>query len=298
MAERIRQDWHLHLYTSWRDEAWEKGPRDLATLTTRFLDRGLRVATITSFNDDRCERMLKTAADLPSGWAYAEEKRGATVTIPDGRKFSWVNSQEVPTTSGHVLLVGTKLGQPVTPYQSLETTLQQAGEEVIKIADHPLWVTEEIEHSGLGEETLRRNQHLFDAAELNANFHPPISDANKRLQYLCDKGSIRLHLVANSDAYAPTTPVLKLIPNFLILRNIGKTYSEYDGNDLDLTTINSLLYSSREALRSGRATPKLGKNNLLSIAHYIATAKGYPWIVKLPFVNLQHHCDKPEKSAP
>jgi len=52
-SNRFKADFHLHIYNSWVDDFYERGPRDLKTFTEQFSKRGLNAGTLTSFNDNR-----------------------------------------------------------------------------------------------------------------------------------------------------------------------------------------------------------------------------------------------------
>ena len=165
----LKVDSHLHIYTSWIDPKYEQGPRDLETLTREFSERGLNAGTMTSFNDNRFDELIDTGKDLPYGWNIQHEDRGAIVTMPDGKKFYWFNSDEKPTKQGHILIIGNKRQtEHIKPYQNLGETLEQAEQESLFIvADHPLMVMKDIRASGIGLENLKKYQEHFTVAELS-----------------------------------------------------------------------------------------------------------------------------------
>ena len=121
MQNKFNVDFHIHIYTSWIDSFYEAGPRDLETFTKQFYKRELNAATLTSFNDNRFDRLMETSKGLPIDWGIEHSNIGAIVTMPKGEKFYWFNSDEKPTAQGHFLIIGNKReSSHIKPYRNLE----------------------------------------------------------------------------------------------------------------------------------------------------------------------------------
>ncbi len=281
----FKLDSHLHIYTSWKDNLWEPGPRDLETFTREFSLRGLDSAALTNFNDDRYETFMETGKNLPRDWDFKEYERGAIINLPDGKKFYWLKSQEIPTEQGHVLFTGVRKNNHIKPYRNIEEVFSDTEDSII-IADHPLWIIPKGNPLGIGEKNLIKYSSKFHAAELNGSAWLLARHANPNLEKLAKE--INLPLIANSDAYGFTLPFIFGVAPFL---DIGKTYTEFERKDLQLEDIDSLIYSLKENIVEGKCKPHLKKNNPLTIFQHAFFTLGYSRLKKIGF-NIKHHCDK------
>ncbi len=281
---KFRADFHLHVYTRWRDSNWEPGPRDIKTFTEEFNKRGLDLATLTNFNDDRYERFIETAKNLPKSWKFQEYRRGAKVLMPDKRDFYWIKSQEIPTQEGHVLFSGIERGRFYEPSKPLEQTLKEADELTIVIADYAEAVFED-NSMGIGEETLLKYRDYFTAAEYNAGIWLVFPWANKKIEKIC--ATENMSLIASSDAYSSIMPFIGGFP----FSNIGKTYTEFNKSTIDFSDIDSLLYSLKQNIIDEKFKIKKKRNSVPSILHHVVMALGYSRLKNLGF-KIQHHCDR------
>jgi len=292
MREKFRADFHLHIYTSWIDPFYEAGPRDLKTFTEQFNKRGLNAATLTSFNDNRFDRLMDTSKNLPMDWSIKDSDLGAIVTMPNGEKFYWFNSDEKPTLQGHFLIVGNKRETPhIKPYRNLEETLKEAKQNsAMLIADHPMMLLSDFRSTGIGGKNLRTYKNYFTAGEINGNAIPLLFfKANENTKKICNE--IGLPLVANSDAYGITCPLIR-IPSSLIFSNIGKTYTEFNGKNLNASSIESLLRSFKSEIEQNNVNPILRKdygNNTFSIGYHALIGCFYTKAKKLSFLKIHHH---------
>ena len=294
--KQFKVDSHLHIYTSWIDPKYEQGPRDLITLTREFIKRGLNAGTITSFNDNRFDRLIDNS-DLPYDWDIKNEDKGVIITTDFGKKFYWFNSDEKPTKQGHILLIGNKRQtKHIKPYQNLEETLGQAEQEVsFIVADHPLMVMKDVRSSGIGLENLEKYQEYFTAGELNGNCRtiPGIipKGLNKKTAEVCRE--LNLPIIANSDAYGQGLFLSSRFNlNNPLFCNIGKTYTEYDEDDLDLTSIDNLLKSIKQTIKQDKQKPVLRNNSgntYLSILEHIGFSVFYGKCKDIKFLGINHH---------
>lgn len=292
--EKFRADFHLHIYTSWDDKLYEAGPRSLATLTREFSKRGLNAATMTSFKDNRFDRLMDSARELPYDWGIKESDLGAIVTDEQGRKFYWFNSDEKPTSEGHFLIVGNKRGTPhVKPYQPFGESLEEAKKNsVFLIADHPLMMLRDVRSSGMGEENLRKYTDYFSAAELNGNVRWPFFwEVNRKTEEMCE--SMGIPVVANSDSYGMVVPLSHLKP--ALFSNIGKTYNEFERDELDLNSIESFLGSAKNSIEESRHNPVFRANNLVGVSAHITYGLFYRFGKKLGLPGIKHHGDVVEE---
>ncbi|MEK6875357.1 MAG: hypothetical protein AABX30_01600 [Nanoarchaeota archaeon] len=283
-------DSHVHIYTSYLDKRWEPGPRDLETFTKEFSKRGLNASTLTNFNDERYELFIETAKNLPKGWDFKEYKRGAIVTMPDktdpnGNKFYWFKSQEIPTEKGHVLFLGTLKGKHIKPFKSLEETLKKADPLNTIVADHAEAVLSGINPLGIGIKNLLRYKKYFHAAEWNSSCWFLFPESNKRIEKLCKEENIPL--IANSDSYGFTLPLIGGFPFY----GVGNTFTEFEKGELDLTEIDHFLYSLNKNIISNNFNIQTSRANIPSMIEHAILAISYSRLKRLGF-NIKHHCDK------
>lgn len=280
--DEIRADFHLHLYTSWLARNLERGPRDIATLTRAFKQKGLDIATITNFLDSRWERFISTIIDLPKGWEAYESKRGIEVYMPDGQKVYWIKSQEIPTQQGHILFWGLETNKYIESFQPLETTLNKANKDLTSvIADHAMAILPKTPLS-IGKENLLRFGQYITAAELNAGIKLFFPNANKEIEEICSKE--RKPLTANSDNYCSTTPFIGSVDYF---KDIGETYNSFKKGSLNFASIDELLYSIKGNIESQNFDKILKDNSHSSILQHFLFAYGYSYLKKLGY-NIQH----------
>ncbi len=237
---------------------------------------------------------METSKKLPIDWSVQDSDLGAIVTMPNGKKFYWFNSDEKPTLQGHFLIVGNKRQTPfVKPYQPLEDALEEAKQKSkMLIADHPMLVFSDFRSSGMGEENLRKFKDYFSAGEINGNCVPLLfPKANKEAKRVCRE--IGLPLIANSDAYGVTG--LIRMPSAFIFPNIGKTYTQFNTGRLDVSSIENLLGSFKSEIEKDNACPILRNdygNNTFSVLYHGGIIKCYMIANKLPFFKIKHHTDK------
>jgi len=294
---KFNADFHLHIYTSWIGSFYEAGPRDLKTFTEQFNKRELNAATLTSFNDNQFDRLMDTSKNLPIDWSIQDSDLGVTVTMPNGEKFYWFNSDEKPTLQGHFLIVGNKRETThIKPYRNLEETLEEAKQNsAMLIANHPMLIFSDFRSTGIGEKNLRKYKNHFTAGEINGNAIPLLfSKANENAKKICNE--IGLPLIANSDAYGITCPLIK-IPSSFIFSNIGKTYTEFKRDNLNPSSIESLLNSFKSEIEKNNTRLILRKeygNNTPSVLYHVAMALFYTYGRKLPFLKIHHHTSRRE----
>lgn len=297
MKEKFNVDFHLHIYSSWVDPFYEPGPRDLETLTKQFSKRGLNAATLTSFNDNRFDKLMETSKDLPIDWTIQDSDIGSIITMANGKKFYWFNSDEKPTLQGHFLIVGNKRETThIKSYQNLEHTLDEAKQKsVMLIADHPMLIFSDFRYTGIGEKNLRKYKDYFSAGEINGNSIPLLfPKANENAKKICNE--IGLPLIANSDACGITCSLIKM-PSSLIFSNIGKTYTEFEKGNLNQSSIESLLNSFKSEIEKNHTYPVLRKgygNNTPSVLYHVAMALFYTHGEKFHFLKINHRTSRRE----
>ena len=240
---------------------------------------------------------METSKDLPIDWTIQDSDIGSIITMANGKKFYWFNSDEKPTSQGHFLIVGNKRETVhIKPYKDLEETLEEAKQKsAMLIADHPMLIFSDFRNTGIGEKNLRTYKAHFTAGEINGNSIPLLfAKANENAKKICNE--IGLPLIANSDAYGITCPLIKM-PSSLIFSNIGKTYTEFEKDNLNLSPIESLLNSFKSEIEKNHARPVLRKeygNNTPSVLYHTAMALFYTYGEKFHFLKINNHTSRRE----
>ena len=144
-----------------------------------------------------------------------------------------------------------------------------------------------------GEKNRRKYKDYFTAGEINGNSIPLVfSKANENAKKICNE--IGLPLIANSDAYGITCPLIKM-PSSFIFSNIGKTYTEFERDNLNVSSIEELLNSFKSEIEKNNTRPVLRKeygNNTPSVLYHVAMALFYTYGRKLPFLKIHYHTPK------
>lgn len=135
----------------------------LADYVTVSQERGITIPPITSFSDDKRFELFYED-NLPKDWTKEKFKDGFVVYEKEGRRTIFFRGHEVPTTEGHLLLIGGD--RPSTSGRSLEDTISEA-EQLGKgiVADHPLISSI---RGGLGWDAVIKYQKRIHALESNS----------------------------------------------------------------------------------------------------------------------------------